>query len=469
MQYMDNNHPLTSIHRRIRRSRMGSWAALALCLSLPYQANALPSFARQTGQACTACHIGAFGPQLTPYGQKFKIGGYTEKGGSDAGGPESLLSAMLVGTVEHTSKKLPDNAGPYDGKNDNLSLQEASVFAAGGVSEHFGGLAQATYSDIDRKTALDNVDLRYATTTTLAGKDTVFGLSLNNNPTVQDPWNTTPAWGFPYMTAELAPAPSGAPLIAGGLSHQVMGLTGYAFWDDNIYVELGAYRSQSLWMLQKTNVAQTSADVSQISGLSPYWRVAYTNSFNRQNFSAGLFGMNTDIHPGSTSGATDKYRDIGVDASYQFLGTRRHVFTLNSSLIHEKKTLDASLAAGDVGRSDNTTNALNLNGSYYFDNTYGVTLGYFNNFGSKEDTTAFTSNPLDGSRTGLTDTSGYILQADWSPFGKENSWGAPLANVRLGAQYTMYSRYNGSSTNYDGNGRDASDNDTLMLMIWTAF
>jgi hypothetical protein len=33
----------------------------------------------------------------------------------------------------------------------------------------------------------------------------------------------------------------------------------------------------------------------------------------------------------------------------------------------------------------------------------------------------------------------------------------------------MYSRYNGSSTNYDGNGRDASDNDTLMLMIWTAF
>lgn len=96
-------------------------------------------------------------------------------------------------------------------------------------------------------------------------------------------------------------------------------------------------------------------------------------------------------------------------------------------------------------------------------------MGYFNNFGSKEDTTAFTSNPLDGSRTGLTDTSGYILQADWSPFGKENPWGAPLANVRLGAQYTMYSRYNGSSTNYDGNGRDASDNDTLMLMIWTAF
>jgi hypothetical protein len=27
---------------------------------------AVPSFAIQTGQPCAACHIGAFGPQLTP-------------------------------------------------------------------------------------------------------------------------------------------------------------------------------------------------------------------------------------------------------------------------------------------------------------------------------------------------------------------------------------------------------------------
>jgi len=451
-----------------RVQQLGGWALFSLCLMVSLDANALPSFSRQTGQNCSACHVGSFGPQLTPYGQKFKIGGYTERGGDDADSITSLLSAQLVGTLEHTSRKLPNDAGPYDGKNNNLSIQEASVFAAGGVSEHVGGMVQATYSDTSRKTAIDNVDIRYATTLQLAGQDTVLGVSLNNNPTVQDPWNSTPVWGFPYQSAELAPGPTGSPLIAGGLEHQVLGMSAYAFWNENIYLELGGYSSQSLWALKKTNVVKTREEYSQVSGLAPYWRVAYTNSFDRQNFSAGFFGLNADIHPGATSGSTDKYHDVGVDATYQYLGTGRHMFTLNSSLVRESQNLDASLAAGDVDRAHNRTNALNINGSYYFDKTYGLTLGYFDNFGSRRDETRFAPNPVDGSRVGNTDSSGYIIQADWSPFGKEGSWAAPLANLRVGAQYTIYDRYNGSRNNYDGFGRDASDNDTLLLMIWTA-
>ena len=49
-------------------------AALALLAGLSPAAHALPSFARQTGQECAACHVGAYGPQLTPYGVAFKIG-----------------------------------------------------------------------------------------------------------------------------------------------------------------------------------------------------------------------------------------------------------------------------------------------------------------------------------------------------------------------------------------------------------
>jgi hypothetical protein len=40
---------------------------------------ALPSFARQTGQPCGACHTEF--PGLTPYGRRFKLGGYTYGGG----------------------------------------------------------------------------------------------------------------------------------------------------------------------------------------------------------------------------------------------------------------------------------------------------------------------------------------------------------------------------------------------------
>ena len=43
-------------------------------------AEALPSFARQTGQPCGACHTDYAG--LTPYGRRFKIGGYTYGGGA---------------------------------------------------------------------------------------------------------------------------------------------------------------------------------------------------------------------------------------------------------------------------------------------------------------------------------------------------------------------------------------------------
>ena len=53
---------------------------IVLCTMVGFaeSAWAVPSYARQTGYACVKCHVGAFGPQLTPYGIKFKINGYTE-------------------------------------------------------------------------------------------------------------------------------------------------------------------------------------------------------------------------------------------------------------------------------------------------------------------------------------------------------------------------------------------------------
>jgi hypothetical protein len=43
---------------------------------------------------------------------------------------------------------------------------------------------------------MDNTDLRYANQTKLGGKEFEYGITLNNSPTVQDPWNSPPAWGF---------------------------------------------------------------------------------------------------------------------------------------------------------------------------------------------------------------------------------------------------------------------------------
>jgi len=46
---------------------------------------------------------------------------------------------------------------------------------------------------------------------------------------------------------------------------------------------------------------------------------------------------------------------------------------------------------------------------------------------------------------------------------------APWANLRLGLRYTAYTRFNGASSNYDGFGRDASDDNTWLLFARLAF
>ena len=49
--------------------------ALAVIATSATPARAVPSYARQTGQECIACHVSF--PELTPYGRYFKLTGYT--------------------------------------------------------------------------------------------------------------------------------------------------------------------------------------------------------------------------------------------------------------------------------------------------------------------------------------------------------------------------------------------------------
>ncbi len=94
-------------------------------------------------------------------------------------------------------------------------------------------------------------------------------------------------------------------------------------------------------------------------------------------------------------------------------------------------------------------------------------MGLFDIRGNNDES-LYASEPDSGSSTGSPDTRGWIFQTDWTPFGKENSWNAPWANLRLGLQYTLYTKFNGAKHDYDGYGRDASDNNTIFAFIWAA-
>jgi iron:rusticyanin reductase len=230
----------TNIPQRLRLPLIISGLLLAL---FSMQAHAVPSFARQTGLACNACHTVA--PQLNAFGRYFKLHGYVLGPEKLSGGSQKLsidqyppLSAMIVVSDSVTRSAQPDS------QNGSIQFpQQLSIFYAGAVAEHMGAFVQVTYAQPDDHFSMDNTDIRYARDLNWGDHTMVWGLTLNNNPTVQDVWNSTPAWGFPFIASEVAPTPTAAPLLAGALAQNVAGLGAYAWLDNSWYGEATLYRS----------------------------------------------------------------------------------------------------------------------------------------------------------------------------------------------------------------------------------
>ncbi|MFT3857077.1 MAG: hypothetical protein QM742_06115 [Aquabacterium sp.] len=419
-------------------------AAAALGLALPAlltlwsgQAEAVPSYARQTGQDCVACHIGGFGPQLTPFGIKFKLGGYVDSDGKDGKIP---LSGMVVADYS----RWRDESGKHTDKTD---LAEASLFLAGKFTDHIGSFVQVTHDGVEHHTSIDQADIRYARTLNVAGQDALFGLSLNNNPTVQDPFNTLAVWGFPYTDSPRGNAVGAEFAGIGGTELKVLGVNAYTVLHDNFYGELGLYNSLSRGTQSRLGLGSDDTDHMRNA---PYWRLAYMVDQRTQAWNVGVFGYNGTMKDRSSGDISNRFKDLGIDGSYQFLGNRQHIVTVNGSYIRERTITPEG---GEDVR--NTVKDARLAASYHFMNTYGATLGYFK---------AQSANNESGNR-------GFIYQLDWTPWGKESSWMAPWANVRVGLQYVAYKKY----IDFDEDTETAtvvakpSDKNTLNLFVWASF
>jgi len=117
----------------------------------------VPSFAEQTGQPCAACHVGAFGPQLKQVGRDFKLFGYSSTDGKTHFPPVAFMSQT---SFTHTDAPQPGGAAPHFASNDNLSLDQLSVFYAGRITPQSGAFVQLTYDGVARAFNLDNADVR---------------------------------------------------------------------------------------------------------------------------------------------------------------------------------------------------------------------------------------------------------------------------------------------------------------------
>ncbi len=436
-------------------------APRALIEALYHSTAIIPSFSRQTGLACAACHYQF--PQLTPFGRQFKLNGYTMTGLTTINGGDSArpslklipippLSAMIVASVTRMNTALPQAQN-----NSVLFPEQASLFLGGEITPRIGAFVQFTYAAQDGTFGIDNVDLRYANHTSWFDKDLLFGVTLHNSPTTQDVWNTVPAWGYPFMSSSVAPSPIASTLIEGNLSQQVLGLGGYSLWNNLLYTEFTAYRSAQ----QGTRAPLDSGSQNVTSGVVPYGRIALQHAFESTYLMVGGFGFaGARLIPKGVSGPTNRYTTLGVDAQIEHkLDVTGAMLIGRTSLIHETQTLDASVLSMESANSRATLQSFRANVSYLPNNYVGGTLGFFSTSGSA-DALRFPPGELNGSRTGSPNTNGFTGEISLNPW----------QNTRVSLQYTAYGRFNGASTAYDViGGRRASDNNSLYLYTWVVF
>ncbi len=476
---------------RLRFLWLMAVVTIAILNMLP-SAHAVPSYARQTGQACVACHVSF--PELTPYGRYFKLTGYTI-------GERQLFPVAVMAQANYSSIANNDDgtgtATPViANRNNGVVLSGASVFVAGKATDHLGGFVQWTYNNVSAATdvngnatlkghsGLDNSDIRLVGSFSGSGSqepDLIYGLTVHNNPTVQDVWNSTSAFGFPYTQSSLPGIPATARTqVDGSLAQQVAGMGGYLFWNKSLYAELTFYRTADgpFSFFRAGQNTGSAAGVARLDGYNPYWRLAWNHEWGPNSVMLGAYGLRINRLPDNTIAGTptDQYTDYAVDAQFQSV-SQTHTYTAQAAYIWEKQNYNASFpsvvatggcgAGGGAGigggpapcNASNNLQTFKIKGTYYYDRKYGATLAYFNTTGST-DTGLYSAAAVTGSGSGSPNNNGYIVELNY----------LPMQNVRLMLQYTGFWKFNGGNVAYDGTtNRSARDNNLLFANLWVAF
>jgi hypothetical protein len=446
---------------------------------------ALPSFSRQTGKNCAACHLNV--GELTPAGRQFKLMGYS------AG--DYVLPLSVVGVLSDTrigSTASSANAQINLPKNGQVIPEAASAFIAGKFYEDFGGNIKWTLNaantnplfnsqgvqngtKVGSDVFLDASEIRYTGKFLAGNQSVVLGVTLNNAPSVQDLWNTMTVNSYPYRTSGLLSAWGigqfgPATLIDGGLNSQVTGVGVYTMVNESLYAEFTAYTPFS----SSLSAVSLAGPLNRVSKpINPYWRLAYNPVRGADSFMLGTFGMVATLSndanvPGSSGG---KYTDIGFDLGYQHI-TDVHSWTAQMTYITEQVNWDSlAVVNNNHDNSRSHLNTFKARVSYDYQRRSGANVFSFYTDGSTDNNYwAFNQNPnvVTGacnqnnsqlafcSANGSPRTSGYGFELYYVP--------APYLHIAL--QQTFYSNFLGGTTFYDnssGNVRAAKDNNLTYL------
>ncbi|MDX1810163.1 MAG: hypothetical protein R3331_11545 [Sulfurospirillaceae bacterium] len=393
-------------------------AGALLAAALVDNANAIPAFARQTGLNCSACHT-VF-PELTQTGRDFKLHGYTTEGG------DTSLASKFAAMIQVTSTMNKHSTAA----DHALKIPQSSIFFGGKITDHVGAFVQTTLDDAGIFGA-DNMDFRYANSTKAKGMFIDYGFTVNNSPTVQDLWNSTSAWGYPY-----AGGVNNGGTKLDGLDN-VVGLGAYAMWNNWLYTEFDAYKgSKASGLLNVFHFStDTAANIKDIGGagydyadgISPYARIALQHNFGDNYVMVGAQYLRSKVighYYDPTPDAAVTYKDHAFDAEWQY-NHGDHLITAQASKTWETQS------GGATDKLE--TNKAKI--SYFYKQKYGITLDY-----------------VSDSLNSATQNAGTTVQFDY----------VPTEKIRLAAQFNNYTKFGGTSVG-------ASDNNNVFLIGWFMF
>lgn len=146
------HEPRSSVLAMAARKALSFAVLVGLAMRLMPVAQAVPSFSRQYGQKCSACHNPWGG--LTPAGGTFKLSGYRAMNGRDLKPvnpeieitkdfslPGSLPLSIITGVgLESRSEKREAAVGLAPGvtsKGTSLALEDLSIFLTSSMGKHF--------------------------------------------------------------------------------------------------------------------------------------------------------------------------------------------------------------------------------------------------------------------------------------------------------------------------------------------
>ena len=433
-----------------------------------------------------------YGPWLTDYGTKFKLDGYVA---GDAAKIPTLLnnfSGEIVASVTNVASAVPAGVLPkttvfQPNARTNLVNDWDSLYYTGRVMDKVGAYLQLQFNpQTVHNVMLSMADLRYADHATLDGKNLQWGVTANNAPTMSDTWMTSYAWMYPYTVSQVAPQPSAKPWLQTLMSSaSTVGMTVYTKYDNKYYLEAGGYTNQAANMANGLGTLKGALGSSNgataygglLVGGAGYWR-AYAEQLLGEygKLMLGTFGLAGNVAPTyNSSGPTNFITEFNIDSNYSYMFDKKNMLMFMTRYSRDNMTMTGSKQLGISANARNSLNQMMLMGMYTYDQTYTLSFMWQDTWGST-DGCLYNGGCTDsawqpgqaaavvGSANGSPNSNAFMTELDYVPFGKGTSLTDPYFNLRLSLQYWAYTTFNGGGNNYDGNGRNASANNTTYFV-----